>query len=102
MMEAARVCAGEAPAGYRGWCDGRHLYYSLGAARWELGMGIVWSVVGIVVCGGLGGLGAWMLVSVLGLSGTLGAIAAAVVGMVLAVALWTAVTALLRSLRLIR
>ena len=65
-------------------------------------MGLVWSVVGILVCGGLGGVGAWALVTTLGLSGTLGAIAAAVVGMVLAVALWTALTAMLRSLGVIR
>ena len=68
----------------------------------ELRMGIVWSVVGIFICGGLGGLAAWALVTGLGLAGTLGAIVAAVVGMVLAVALWTLLTSLLRQFGWIR
>ena len=75
--------------------------YTTGLYR-ELRMVIVWSVFGIFLCGGLGGLAAWALVTGLGLSGTLGAIVAAVVGMVLAVALWAAITALLRSFGLIR
>ena len=65
-------------------------------------MAIVWSVVGIFICGGLGGLGAWALVTTLGLDGTPGALAAAVVGMVLSVALWTALTALLRAFGRVR
>ncbi len=60
-------------------------------------MAIFWSVVGIVVCGGAGGLAAWALVTTFGWDGTPGAIAAAVIGMVLAVALWTALTAGLRA-----
>ena len=65
-------------------------------------MGIVWSVVGIFICGGLGGFAAWALVTGLGLTGTAGAIAAAVVGMVIAVALWTGLTSLLRTLHMIK
>ncbi len=65
-------------------------------------MGVIWSVAGILVCGGLGGLGAWALVTTFGLSGTSGAIAAAIVGMVFAVGLWIVMTAMLRSLGLIR
>ena len=68
----------------------------------ESRMGIVGSVVGIFICGGLGGLAAWALVTGLGLTGTLGAIVAAVVGMVLAVALWTLGTSLLRQFGWIR
>ena len=65
-------------------------------------MTIVWSVVGIFICGGLGGFAAWALVTSVGWDGTLGAIAAAVIGMVVAVALWTGITALLRTFGWIR
>ena len=65
-------------------------------------MAIVWSVVGIFVCGGLGGFAAWALVTSVGWDGTPGAIAAAVIGMVVAVALWTGSTSLLRALGWIR
>jgi len=65
-------------------------------------MAIVWSVVGIFVCGGLGGIAAWALVTSLGGAGTLGAIAAAIIGMVIAVALWTGLTALLRAMGWVR
>jgi len=65
-------------------------------------MAIVWSVVGIFVCGGLGGIAAWALVTSLGWSGTPGAIAAAIIGMVIAVALWTGLTTLLRALGWVR
>jgi hypothetical protein len=63
----------------------------------EADVAIVWSVVGILVCGGLGGFAAWVLVTSLGWAGTTGAIAAAVLGMVIAVALWAGVTSLLRA-----
>ena len=65
-------------------------------------MAIVWSVVGIFVCGGLGGFAAWALVTSVVWDGTPGAIAAAVIGMVVAVALWTGSTSLLRALGWIR
>jgi len=65
-------------------------------------MGIVWSIIGIVVCGGLGGFAAWAFITAMGWSGTPGALAAAVVGMVVAVALWTGVTVLMRSLGRLR
>ena len=61
-------------------------------------MAIVWSVVGILVCGGLGGFASWALVTTLGWEGTPGAIVAVIVGMVISVALWTGITALLRAL----
>ena len=60
-------------------------------------MAIVWSVVGILVCGGLGGFAAWVVVTSLDLAGTAGAIAAVVIGMVIAVALWAGLTSLLRA-----
>ena len=65
-------------------------------------MAIFWSVVGILICGGLGGLAAWALVTTLGWDGTPGAIAAAIVGMVLSVALWTGITVMLRAIGRIR
>jgi len=65
-------------------------------------MGIVWSVIGIFICGGLGGFAAWAFVATVGWSGTPGALAAAVIGMVVAAALWTGGTALLRSLGWVR
>jgi hypothetical protein len=65
-------------------------------------LAILWNVIGIIVCGGLGGVTAWAFVGSLGLSGTPGAIAAALVGMVVAVALWAGVTSLLRMVGWIR
>jgi len=59
---------------------------------------ILGSIVGIVACGGLGGLLAWALVMALGLQGTPAALLAAVVGMAVAFAAWAGGTALLRSL----
>jgi hypothetical protein len=50
----------------------------------------------------LGGFAAWALVTSVGWVGTAGAIAAAVIGMVVAVALWAGVTSLLRALRWIK
>jgi hypothetical protein len=63
---------------------------------------IVGSILSIVVCGGVGGVTAWALVGALGLGGTLGAVVAAVVGMIVAVALWVAGSAALRAAGLIR
>lgn len=59
---------------------------------------IVGSILGILFCGGLGALGAWLLVSGLGLSGVTAALAAAVVATAIAAALWVAGSALLRAL----
>ncbi len=59
---------------------------------------IVGSILGILFCGGLGALGAWLLVSGLGLSGVTAALAAAVVATAIAAALWMAGSALLRAL----
>lgn len=65
-------------------------------------MAIVWSVIGILICGGLGGFAAWALVTSIGWAGTFSAIVAALIGMVIAVALWAGLTALLRAVGLIR
>jgi hypothetical protein len=54
------------------------------------------SILAIIVCGGIGAVAAWLLVSALGWSGTAGAIAAAMIGMALAAALFAAGAALRR------
>jgi hypothetical protein len=63
---------------------------------------IIGSILGIFVCGGIGGVVAWLAVTALGWDGTSGALVAAVIGMVVAVAAWAAGTTLLRSLGVIR
>ena len=60
---------------------------------------ILGSLLGIVVCGGLGGLAAWAIVTLAGFHGTFGAIVAAIVGMVVATALWAAGVWLLDRVR---
>ena len=57
------------------------------------------SILGIVACGGIGGVAAWSIVTLMGWEGPLGAIAAAIIGMVVATGAWTALTSLLRMLR---
>ena len=58
---------------------------------------IVGSLLGIVVCGGIGGIAAWSIVMLMGWDGTFGAIVAAIIGMVVATAAWAALTSLLRA-----
>jgi hypothetical protein len=60
------------------------------------------SIVGILVCGVAGGFSAWMLVSKLGIDGVIGAFIAAVIGMIVATALWAGGAALLRAVGWIR
>jgi hypothetical protein len=59
---------------------------------------IVLSLLAIVLCGGLGALAGFALVRILGLSGTLGALAAVVAGMVVATLAYGLGVALLRKL----
>jgi hypothetical protein len=63
---------------------------------------VIGSILGIFVCGLAGGLAAWSAVSALGLDGVVGAIVAAVIGMVVATALWAGGSTLLRMLGLLR
>jgi hypothetical protein len=63
---------------------------------------IIGSIVGILLCGIAGGFGAWMIVAMMGIDGVTGAFIAAVIGMVVATALWAGGTALLRALRWIQ
>ena len=59
---------------------------------------IAWSVVGILVCGIVGALCGWWLVSALGLSGVPAALVGAIAGMIVATAAWVAITVVLRKL----
>ena len=54
------------------------------------------SILAILVCGGIGGVVGWYVVTSLGWTGTGGAIVAAIVAMVIAVALFAAGSTLLR------
>lgn len=60
---------------------------------------ILGSVVGIVVCGGVGGVAAWAFVTTMGWDGPFGAIVAAIVGMIVATAVFTAGVSLLHRAR---
>jgi hypothetical protein len=60
------------------------------------------SIIGILICGVAGGYFAWLLVSNLGIDGVIGAFVAAVIGMIVATALWAGGSALLRAVGWIR
>jgi hypothetical protein len=60
------------------------------------------TIVAIALCGGIGGLAGWALVTSLGLSGVLAAIIAASVGMAIATGLWVGLTSVLRTLGVMR
>lgn len=64
-------------------------------------MGIFWSVVGILIAGGVGSLAGWWLMGSLGLGGILGAIVAVLVAMGVATAVWVAMTVALRRLGIV-
>ena len=61
-------------------------------------MSYIRSGIAIVICAGMGGAAAWLVVSSIGLGGTIGAIVATVVGMVLATALFAGGVALGKTL----
>jgi Kef-type K+ transport system membrane component KefB len=65
-------------------------------------MDILKSIVLIIIAGGVGGVAAWWLARAMGLDGTPGALIAAVIGMVLAVAFFAGLTTLLRHLGWVR
>lgn len=65
-------------------------------------VGVAWSVLGILVCGGTGGTAGWLVTRALDLRGIPAALVGVVVGMVVAVACWAALTSLLRAARLLR
>lgn len=58
---------------------------------------LIGNVLGILVCGALGGVVAWAVVGMVGLTGASGAIVAAVIGMGVAVAAWAAGSVALRA-----
>jgi biopolymer transport protein ExbB/TolQ len=55
-------------------------------------------LLGILACGGVGGIAAWSIVTLMGWDGTIGAIVATIIGMVVAMAAWVALTSLARML----
>ena len=59
-------------------------------------------LLAIVACGGGGALIAWLIVSALGATGVGAAIAAAIIGMVLATRLWAGGVAIMRALKVDR
>ena len=59
---------------------------------------ILGSILGILVCGVVGGIAAWSIVALIGWDGIFGAIVAAAIGMLVATAAWAALTSLLRML----
>jgi hypothetical protein len=63
---------------------------------------ILASIIAILICGVAGGFAAWMLVAKLGIEGVPGALVAAVIGMIVATALWAGGLALLHALGWIR
>ncbi len=62
----------------------------------------VGSILGIVICGAVGGVTAWAIVTALGWSGSLGSLVAVIIGMVVATAAWIVGMALLHKLGVIR
>lgn len=63
-------------------------------------LSFLFRLLAIVVCGGGGGVIAWLIVSALGGTGVGAAIAGAMIGMVLATLLWVGSIALIRALKL--
>jgi hypothetical protein len=63
---------------------------------------IFFSVIGILASGLAGGLAGWSFIAALDWSGVGGALVAAAIGMVVATAVWLAITVLLRKLGLVR
>lgn len=58
---------------------------------------ILFSIIGILVSGLAGGIAGWSIIGALEWSGVGGALAAAVIGMVVATAVWVALTVLVRK-----
>ena len=63
---------------------------------------IFFSIVGILIAGGCGGVAGWMVVGMLDLAGVAGALVAAAVGMLVATSVWVALTVLLDKVGLLR
>ncbi|MCC6197604.1 MAG: hypothetical protein IT518_24400 [Burkholderiales bacterium] len=62
---------------------------------------ILWSVLGILVSGAAGGVAGWALFHGLDLPRVLGALLAAIAGMVIATAVWLGITLILRRIGLV-
>lgn len=84
---------------------GRRLLYFAQRLHSEAGvyhavLPFILRLVAIAVCGGGGGILAWMIVSASGATGVGGAIAGAMIGMILAALFWAGGIALIRALKL--
>ena len=64
--------------------------------------GAVGSLLGILVCGGIGGFVAWLAVNALEMEGVMGALLAAAIGMVVATGLWIGGTWVLRAIGMLQ
>jgi len=63
---------------------------------------VVGSLLGILVCGGIGGFAAWSAVAAWDIDGVPGALAAAAIGMFVATTLWVGGSSLLRAVGWLR
>ena len=63
---------------------------------------IFFSIVGILIAGGCGGVAGWGLVSALGVAGVAGGLIAAATGMVVATGVWVGLTVALDKAGLLR
>jgi len=63
---------------------------------------IFFSIVGILIAGGCGGLAGWALAGMLDLNGVVGALVAAAIGMLVATSVWVALTVLLDKAGMLR
>lgn len=63
---------------------------------------IFFSIVGILIAGGCGGVAGWALVGALDLNGVVGALVAAAIGMLVATGVWVALTVLLDKAGMLR
>ncbi|MEO6565474.1 MAG: hypothetical protein ABIO63_05520 [Casimicrobiaceae bacterium] len=63
---------------------------------------IFFSIVGILLAGGCGGLAGWTVVSLLGVTGVAAALVAAVTAMFVATGVWVALTVALDKAGLLR
>ena len=61
-------------------------------------MRLLWNVVGIILCGTVGGVVGWAAMQLVGLQGTVAAILASIIGMGIATAAWLVLGLLVRSI----
>ena len=75
------------------------MYYATRTMAQSKFAGIVYNVMGILVCGGIGGIAGWSLTMLTGWTGTPAALLAVAVGMVVATGAWIGLVSAVRSMR---